>query len=253
MATQYDDIGATYNELRKQLGARYTDYNFEVAAAPLVKGAKVLDLACGTGLKSNAMHSWGASRVVGVDISSAMIDVAKANTTSEDIQYLVADCSAPVLFDGGNFNVVLGSWLLNYASTRGEMINMYRTIAMNLKEGGTFLGVTPAPSEDPRAYNEKMAKERPFKTGQVTILPTYDVPDGVGTRIVSVHDFGNIDFSAYHLKKSVYETSAREAGLKGEITWKSPEPPSDELATDPAFLQSYLTIPHFGILVIPKN
>ena len=52
MSTQYDDIGATYEEMRKLPISVLQDANVEAAVVPFVKGAKVLDLACGTGYYS---------------------------------------------------------------------------------------------------------------------------------------------------------------------------------------------------------
>src|SRR3989344_9612701 len=52
------------------------------------KGEIILDLGCGTGFFSNEFYKHGA-RVIGVDVSKAMIDVARANSPKE-IQYHVS-------------------------------------------------------------------------------------------------------------------------------------------------------------------
>ena len=162
MATQYDNIGATFNEMRKPPISKLIDHILQAAGSPFVQGAKVLDLACGTGIYSNALLSWGASHVLGVDISSGMIEVAQTSTSSKSVHYEIGDCSAPEMFDRGGYDLVVGVWLLNYAGTRAEMVNMYRTIAMNLKDGGTFIGVTPHPTENPKDHIGKAVAARPF-------------------------------------------------------------------------------------------
>ena len=143
MSTQYDTIGASYNDMRKFPAAQIQDYNFHKAAAPYAKGAKVLDLACGTGHYSRVLLAVGAASVVGIDISPVMIEAAEASSssTSDKSTFQVGDCSKPVAFDGGPFDLVVGSWLLNYAPSGKEMTNMFRTVAMNLRDGGHFLAV----------------------------------------------------------------------------------------------------------------
>lgn len=43
MATQYDNIGTSYNEMRKLPLSKLSDYNVRLAVAPFIKGAKVLE------------------------------------------------------------------------------------------------------------------------------------------------------------------------------------------------------------------
>lgn len=60
VSTQYDDMGAAYEEMRKLPISVLQDANVEAAVAPFIKGAKVLDLACGTGHYSKKFFEWGA-------------------------------------------------------------------------------------------------------------------------------------------------------------------------------------------------
>ena len=252
MSTQYDTIGASYNEMMKLPAAHIQDYNFHKAVAPYAKGAKILDLACGTGHYSKALLAMGATSVVGVDISPTMIKVAEASasSTSDKLTFQVADCSKPVVFDGGPFHLVVGSWLLNYASSGKEMTDMFRNVAMNLRDGGHFLAVTPHPTNDPKGYVERAASARPVQYGNITTFTTNEVEGGIATHLVAAMRPDNVEFDAYHLRKDVYERCAREGGLEGELVWKLIELPAGE---DAVSWKSYLEVPHFGILDVSKN
>ena len=254
MSTQYDTIGASYNEIKKLPAAQVESYNFHKAAAPYAKGAKVLDLACGTGQDSGALLAMGAASVVGVDISRAMIEVAEASlsslSTSDKLRFQIGDCSKPVVFDGGPFDLVVGSWLLNYAPSAEEMTDMFRTVAMNLRDGGHFLAVTPHPTNDPRDHIERGASARPVQYGNITTFATADVEDGIATHLVAAMRPENVEFDAYHLRKDIYERCAREGGLEGELVWKPTELPAGE---DAVSWKSYLEVPHFGILDVSKD
>ena len=259
MAAQYDNIGTSYNEMRKLPLSRLSDYNIQLAVAPFIKQAKVLDLACGTGIVTNNLASWGASTVLGIDISSVMVEAAKASATSEKVQFEVGDCFNPRVFGSGNYDLVVGAWLLNYAESKEQMTDLYRTIAANLKDGGRFVGVTPYPAEDPRSYILSVLEARPEGLGKVVILPRKDIPNGMSTHAKCILTSGTIEFDSYHLEKAVYETSAKEGGLTGELTWQPIYLPPPGETDDPALNQSeeywhsYLAFPHFAILAISKS
>ncbi|MEU6604560.1 class I SAM-dependent methyltransferase [Streptomyces shenzhenensis] len=56
--------------------------------------ADVLDLGCGTGSLALLAAEWG-HRVTGVDLSPAMVDLARAKTAGRDAVFLVGDAAAP--------------------------------------------------------------------------------------------------------------------------------------------------------------
>lgn len=139
MSNQYDNIGEAYNIKKELTITLLQDANVEAVIKAYIRGARVLDLACGNGHHSRACIGWGASSVLGVDISSTMIDVARRSTTSEKIEFEVADCSKPKRYRGGEYDLVFAGWLLNYAPSGKDMANMFRNVALNLKDGGHFV------------------------------------------------------------------------------------------------------------------
>ncbi|KAI4177677.1 MAG: hypothetical protein LQ343_000140 [Gyalolechia ehrenbergii] len=229
MATQYDNIGTLFDQMRKTPQAKLVDYNVQRAVTPYIKGAKVLDLACGTGHFSTKALEWGAAPVFGVDISSAMIEAAEtANATihpAGSLQFETADCSIPKIFGTGSYDLILGVWFLNYCSTKAQMTGMYRTISLNLKPGGIFVGVNPYPTEDPRSLHEKEIQIRPIGLDIVAPIVKNDIDDGVALHIITTVESGRLEFDNFHLRKSIYEAAAREGGLMGKLVWKDVEIP----------------------------
>lgn len=75
------------------------------ALAPWVRGRRVLDIACGEGYGSWLLKEWGASSVLGVDVSEEAIRAAQGQFACEGVQYLAADACevanqlAPASFD----------------------------------------------------------------------------------------------------------------------------------------------------------
>ena len=251
MSTQYDAIGGSrYEEMKKLAAAQLQEHSFTKAVAPYAKGARVLDLACGTGHYSRVLLEMGAACVVGVDISKVMVEAAKASSTSDRLNFQVGDCSKPAVFDGGPFDLVIGVWLLNYAPSAKAMVDMFRNVSMNLKDGGYFVGVTPHPTNDPKTHVEETLHARPPQYGHVAVLVSGEVEDGIATHVISGTGPGTFEFDAYHLTKDVYVAAAREGGMKGRFIWKPTESPEGEASES---WESYFKFPHFGILEVAKS
>src|SRR5690606_20225487 len=95
------------------------------------------------------------ARVVGVDISEAMIELAREAERREPlgIQYrcLAAERLAEVAAGAGEdafdarFDIVLGAYLLHYAPDRAALESMVTGLARNLRPGGRFVGLVENP------------------------------------------------------------------------------------------------------------
>ncbi|KAI4153530.1 MAG: hypothetical protein L6R39_001547 [Caloplaca ligustica] len=259
MSEQYNAIVEPYNEMRKLPGEVVETYNVQQALAPCIRGAKVLDLACGAGHYSHLMIAWGASHVIGADISSGMIAAAKTGSSSDQMRFIVADCSISTQYENGPFDIVFGGWLLNYAPDKGTMVNMFRNISTNLKEGGLFFGVAPYPTEDPRRHNERGLRLKPLFWDQLWIEPTADVEDGVATRVTADTRPEKIQFDNFHLRGSVYEEAAKEGGMNGKFEWKPIIMPPEESQLFQrkdnweTELAEYMKTPHFVVITVAKS
>ena len=62
------------------------------AVHSLVRGKRVLDLACGEGYGSSRMAE-SASRVIGIDIDAATVEAAQKKYVRENLQYVVGSAT----------------------------------------------------------------------------------------------------------------------------------------------------------------
>lgn len=205
---EYDDIAAEY-AASKQLPFR------TVVEAPTlfrlagdVRGLAILDLPCGEGTYSRAFARRGAGSVLGVDLSSAMVEQARAIERQErlGLSYQVGD--AADLGTIGAFDLVVACYLFNYARTADELLAFARSVRANLKPGGRLIGM----NDNPRNAMERYGSFAAYGFSRNTELPrregsriryTFPKPDGTS--------FG---FDNFWLAPETYARVFAEAGLK---------------------------------------
>jgi 2-polyprenyl-3-methyl-5-hydroxy-6-metoxy-1,4-benzoquinol methylase len=99
----------------------------------------IIDLGCGTGFFTEKVRHLTSGLVYGLDVSPEMIEVAKANTPPT-IVYYVADVSQPVQIEQ-KFDIVLCSFLLNYAQDENALDGFLANAFSLLKPGGRVVGI----------------------------------------------------------------------------------------------------------------
>ena len=176
----------------------------------ILKGLKVLDLACGSGYFTRLLKDWGAEKVVGVDISKEMIDLAieRERESPQGIEYRVGDITKIGKIE--EFDVVFAGFLLHYSSSVEELRSMSTNIALNLKHGGRFI-----------AFNENPFF--PLHTGikyGVEVKAMGELRNG--TKIKKTFHSGDkkgFSFTHYHYEAGTYEKALISAGIE-EIEWQ---------------------------------
>lgn len=266
MTSQYDTIGSKYSVFKEAITSVVEEANIKEALMPYLgtPNTRVLDLASGTGHYSKKAIDWGAGYVLGVDLSKEMVGAAQ-DLLSEDgryrdkVRFQVGDALGLGRVDGEEpFDIVLGAWLLNYASGLEEMTRMFHTIAASLRDGGVFVGLTPPAADDVDALALRWNKSRQsFPEGFPIRVDYYErlgSGDGWKTEISSTAAGERVSFRNFHLKKGLYEEGARRAGLKGKLEWPEieiPEAVRDVLARQgwEAYVDGEDQI---GILIVEK-
>lgn len=210
MSAQYDAIGAAYAGWKETPVPRYSEVpTVQGVLAGQIKNRSVLDLACGTGFYSRLFKQWGAAKVVGVDVSEAMIAAARAAEARDrlGLEYLVADAAdMPVL---GAFDVATATYLLHYAATPESMGRMGRNITANLRPGGMLFALLP----EPDYVMGKGDTERYCFTYRTVAGDK----DGLLVH-ADIHTDPPFSIEYRHWKREVYEKVLQEAGFT-DLQW----------------------------------
>lgn len=146
MTTDYDAIAEEYRQAKQQPWRTFVEAPSLMGLLGDLSGRRVVDLACGEGYYTRKVAAVGASRVVGVDLSPGMIELARAQEQNQPlgIEYVVSD--ARDLAGQGEFDIVVAAYLLNYARTRDELAAMAAAICRCLRPGGRFVTVNSNPA-----------------------------------------------------------------------------------------------------------
>jgi SAM-dependent methyltransferase len=214
MVAYYDTIAELYKkskELPKGLNIDVYTYFYLLGE---LAGKSILDLGCGEGFYTRKFRQKGATRVVGVDVSPKMIELAFHEEAKEPlgIEYIVADVCE--LGQIGHFDLVVASYLLNHCQTKEQLLLMCQTIYVNLKPSGRFVGINDNVAQSPESYPicEKYGLTKSISESLAEGMPI-TVTFSVDGQKFSVYD--------YYLSRATYEWAFRTAGFK-EIRWHKP-------------------------------
>ena len=171
----------------------------------------VLDLACGEGFYTRRIKKMTTAAVVGVDISEKMIKLAKQQEENRPlgIDYFRGDVMA--LGKMGSFDLVVASYLLNYARTKEQLLKMCQTISANLKSGGRFISINNNPDQPPESfpicekYGFTKSISGPLKEGEAITYAFF-------------RNGQQFNIDNYYLSTKTHDWAFKQAGLK-QIRW----------------------------------
>ena len=196
----------------------------------------ILDAGCGDGFHARRLMAAGAARVAGVDVSPAMLELAREQERAEPcgIQYV---CCAvedlPDLLCGAGFDLVLASYLLHYAPTVEVLRRMCQRLGNALAPGGRLVALTENPDQQPADYAgyapygfDKQAVEARREGSRIT----YGLVSG--RQIIS--------FDTFWYSRETYGLALEAAGFE-RIAWHALQ--LDPAVPAPEFYAGYLRNP----------
>jgi SAM-dependent methyltransferase len=124
--TVYDANGAAEHLLRYH------------AVRDLCAGKRVLDVACGEGYGSYLLATWGASRVVGIDVAADAIEAAQRMFAHQNVTYLRADACrlADALAENETFDLIVSFETIEHV---GDIDGLLRGMAARRAPGATIV------------------------------------------------------------------------------------------------------------------
>lgn len=188
MPASWDEVAADYHKSVGETGDSYhrtyvNPFIFNILGD--IKGLSILDLACGQGYLSRILARKGA-KVVGVDLSEKMIEIAQASEESEPLGVKYIRCNS------GDMSEIANGSMDCIVSTFGfhdikEIETTIEECSRVLKESGKLVFAIPHPftyarrTQDEEGYYLKMRnymsiKEIPHPKYKETEVVAYHRP-----------------------------------------------------------------------------
>jgi 2-polyprenyl-3-methyl-5-hydroxy-6-metoxy-1,4-benzoquinol methylase len=243
MGTDYDLIAEQYKRSKQSPWRTYIEQYTLLELLGDVRGKSVLDLACGEGYYSRIFKRLGARRVVGIDLSSKMIELARAGEAESPlgVEYVVGDA---ITFQPDEpFDIVAAAYLLNYADSREKLSAMCQAVSRSLRPDGRFVTVNNNPSQSPQRF---------AATKKYGFVKSAGEQLRAGTPITYTifQQGGSFIFDNYYLSIDTHEQALQAVGLR-EVEWVAPRL-SPQWSEDPEFWDEFFNDPSIIFLQCRK-
>ena len=213
MQTEFNKIARRYKNAATNNVLRH--YSFVPTFLRLlrkIKRSTVLVLACGEGFYARFIKQEGAVKVVGVDVSSKMIFLARQEEKAKPLGIKYFNYDVKKFPKIGNFDLVTATFLLCFADSKENLLKMCKNIYKNLKKGGKFTSINNnplIPLKFDKKYNLTIKGKKHLKEGDILMVTIYK-----GDKKIC-------SFKNYFWKKETYNQALRQAGFK-IIKWHKP-------------------------------
>ena len=150
------------NEYTKKVVDHYTKHRnsyrstdriaFPLAQKLGIKNKTILDFGCGHGVDSMKFVKLGAKKVLGIDPSKPMIDLAKKENKHSKIKFVKTNGKILPL-KAQQFDLVFANFVVHYLK---DTKKQFKEIARMLKPGGYFLAVFNCLTSDDKLINHRV-------------------------------------------------------------------------------------------------
>lgn len=237
VSKNYDKLANSYHNMRTKENPDGWFFN-ELLEMPAmleiignVKGKKILDFGCGTGIYAKLLTKKGA-KIKGFDISKEMIKIAREENPSLDLK---VGSGYQIPFRE-KFDIVMAPLVVHYLK---DWDKMFKEIRRVLKDKGYFVFSTGNPVSE----SSEKAKRKGKK---VKILTDYFTEKKVYSKC------GNVKNFSYHL---TYETIIKKILKNGFeiVDYKDAFPVKKAKKLFPDYYERYSKIPFFTVWKVMKR
>lgn len=247
----YNDYAVKWAEKMrsgKNLAHTYLEKPAMYKKLPDLKGKTILCIGCGTGEECEHLKSLGAKRVIGIDVSKGLIDIAQ-NSYPElefyvmDMEKLALNSKLPV------FDFVYSSLTMHYIKDwKKTLLGIHK----KLKPNGSFLFSTHHPARwgaESKRSPEKRTLLLGYEKDSSNHLKVFG--DYFKTRKINDVWFGEFKVTYYHRPLSDIIGDILSSGF-AIVDFVEPKPLKAAQKHDPNFYAAESKIPIFMILKLKK-
>lgn len=205
-----------------------------------ITGKVVLDFGCGNGRFTNRLESLKAEKVIGVDISPSMIDLAKQEDSNSHVEYHANPDNSLSFLADNSIDVVMANLVFMMSPSKEEVSKAMKEIHRVLKPGGTFAFLITHPAFIERgAHDYRNEFDEPFNYRVEGKPYKFILRKADGTEV-------DEDFYDYHYMLSTYLNTTIKSGFNLRHVEEVSYP--EEVAKKHGISQEFQTFPQAIII-----
>mgnify|MGYP002815975158 FL=1 len=213
--SDYQGHAGGYQTAKRQPWRTYLEQPSALALLGDLNGLSVLDLGCGEGHYSRLLKQLGASQVLGVDLSSDMIELARQQERSHPLGIDYRVCDAGALTLQTKADLVFAGYLFNHARDRDELRAQFNTVSGLLRPGGRLVALNNNPDDPPSNFEAS----RPYGYSKSINGP---LVEGAAIHYrFALEDGGVFELTDYYISREVMQTLMEDCGLQ-QVRWPQP-------------------------------
>ena len=213
--SDYQGHATGYQTAKRQPWRTYLEQPSALALLGDLSGSSVLDLGCGEGHYTRLLRQLGADQVLGVDLSSDMVELARAQEKSHPLGIDYRVCDAAELKLQTTFDLVFAGYLFNHARNREELRAQFSTVSDLLRPGGRLVALNNTPDDPPSNFEAG----RPYGYSKSIDGP---LVEGAGIHYrFELEDSGEFTLTDYYISRAVMQTVMEGCGLQ-QVQWPQP-------------------------------
>lgn len=245
-AAQFDQLGALYEDMANWPFRKRIETPSVKAALGDLESLDVLDYGCGSGFYSRTLKNAGARRVVGYDLADGMLNYARRRAQLEQVDVEFTSSLTPDHAE--SFDVVLSVYVLPYATTKAELIQMCAEMMRPLRPGGRLIALPIHPRFEPvPSYYEGCGFRLTPDDGQSPYR------DGSRIRLDLCYQQHDASVHAWYWSAESIDAALKAAGAV-TVSWSDPDIDRrrDHEAL-PQALRAYVDRPHAAVVECRKG
>lgn len=209
-----------------------------------VRGKEILCVGCGSGEECIKLVELGAKRVIGIDLSPALIEIAKKSYPQ--IEFYVADMEQ-MEFDNISFDIIVSNLTMHYVPKWSKTLEKMKKI---LKSAGEIIITTNHPIRF-GAEIKRLEDREIFLLGYIRYKAPGLVGDVIGDylnerKVEDTWFRGRFNVEYYHRPISSIVNEILQNGLKIK-EFIEPQPPEWVSEKEKSFYHIHTKIPLFMI------